>query len=501
VPAAAAAAGEEAATLRAGASPAPAESYDGCAPLAAGSPLLDEAWMRIGEHHFEDDLGANGLPLAVAAYGNVVRDPRSPLRDHALYKRAWANYRMDRYREAAADFARVVERADAARAEASGAARDLRADAIEYMAVIFAEVDWDFDGVPDAVRPRERLADAALLPQDRPYTAEVAARAGDVLFDTASYEEAAAVYEMVLQRWPLAPHAPRLLQRIVQCHERNRAPEAANRARRRLAEHGPESAWARANSAAHAEAVDSAAEAARAALYDLAVYHHHRGRLLRDDGAARADASARERAAQEHRLAAAAYREALAAAPDAADADEVVLLLADALDGAGDRPGAAGAFGRVRDSRRVASSTRRDAAFGAVDALRREVAVRVAAGALAVRTTPPSPGGVLRAVAAEPLPALLVDLNEARDRFVELFPADDAAPAFEDESAEAVYLYGHWEDARRRFQAILDRPCALTGGWRSAAERLRAMATALGDEAEARRLDRLPADRGCGEAP
>ena len=84
--------------------------YAACRPRRPNSQFNTEAWVRIGEYHFDE----NELPQAIAAYQKVIdlgpKDNR--YYDEALYKLAWTYYRADAYPEAIRHFDALVVFAD-----------------------------------------------------------------------------------------------------------------------------------------------------------------------------------------------------------------------------------------------------------------------------------------------------------------------------------------------------------------------------------------------------
>ena len=80
------------------------------------------------------------------------------------------------------------------RSEETGkAGSELRPEAIEYLGIAFAYDDWNENQIADPVEGRptgiERIQDASLLPQQRPWTPEVYFQLGQVYFDEAKYPE------------------------------------------------------------------------------------------------------------------------------------------------------------------------------------------------------------------------------------------------------------------------------------------------------------------------
>ena len=85
------------------------------------------------------------MELAIAAYQRVLAFTDSPYYDKALYKLAWAYYRADNYPEAIKRFDELVVYSDKKKAESGAEGSDLRAEAVQYLGVSFAEKDWNGD--------------------------------------------------------------------------------------------------------------------------------------------------------------------------------------------------------------------------------------------------------------------------------------------------------------------------------------------------------------------
>ena len=191
-------------------SPSSGDPYAGCAPLRPGSPFLPEAWMRLGELHFD----AAEHDAARAAYARVLAFPESPFYDKALYKLAWSHYIVDHFQESARRFDALVAWADARRAGS-----ELRSEAIRYIAVALAEPAWDGEGAsaPAAaeVAPLRRIEAFYRGREATPHVREVFRTLGDVLYDGTDYVAATDVHLAFLRRWPEAAEAPAVHERVI----------------------------------------------------------------------------------------------------------------------------------------------------------------------------------------------------------------------------------------------------------------------------------------------
>jgi TolA-binding protein len=336
------------------------DPYASCSPVVEGSRFVTEAWFRIGELHFDYDLESYGLDRAIAAYRNAARDRGSRLHEIALYKLAWSFYRADRYPDAIEQFVAVATLA----AQTS----TVRPEAITYLGICFAEDDWDLDLQSDAARGIDRLQDPALLPQDLDLTREVSVATANTYFDLARYDDAIAVYELILRRWPLALEAPRMLERVVTSHERERRLDEAAAARHRLSSFGPGSEWQRLHASTDPETVAEAGEMARNALYDAAVRHHQVAQQLRQAAIAAGTAEQQQRAVEEYGRAVEGYRAYLERYPQDPDTYELTYNMAEALFFSERYREAAEVYASVRDST-LDDRFREEAARGAARAL------------------------------------------------------------------------------------------------------------------------------------
>jgi TolA-binding protein len=472
------------------------DPYSSCAPVVAESRFLDETWLRIGEYHFDYDYSPHGLDLAITSYRNAMRDPESPFYDKALYKLAWSYYRADQYVEAIRHFAQLVEFADERRAATGRTGSEMRPEAIQYLGICFAEDDWNNDQQPDEVSGIDRLQDPRMLPQDRPYTAEVYFRTGDTYFDLARYSDAIRVYELALQRWPLSIEAPHVVEQIAEAHTRNREFELATSARRRLREFGPDTEWAEANRDTNPERVREAGQLARNALYEDAVGHHQLAQQIRQRALDEHNAQLLQRAVEEYGLAAAGYRAYLEQYPNDPDAYEIGYNLAEAMFFSGNYREAADGYAWVRDSN-LDDRFREQAAFRMIKSLEtiRDEAVRTRT--LTLRTEPPEVSGDPPQVTPFDIPEVLRELNEARDTYVRLIPQSGQAPVFAYQVAQTYYHYGHWEEARTRFTRIYEEYCTNHEVAYLSWSNLVNMAGSLDQLDEAERLAQTQLDRNC----
>jgi TolA-binding protein len=405
------------------------------------SRFTTEAWVRIGEHWFEDYEDPKALDKAAVAFEAASRDTQHPLYDKALYKLGWTYYRMDRFDEAVESFLSLADFYEAQRV-AKGeekAGGDLRQEALQYVAISLADENW-------GGMPRAQAVFAKRGP--RPYEAEVYRRLGDVYFDQTKYPDAIAAYQLVLQKDPLAPDAPKLQQRIVQAYTGDRRmAESFVEAERLATLYQPGSAWYERNKG-DPDALSEANALAERSLYSTATYHHQQALVFKQEGKF-------EQANQGFQVAARAYGAYLERFPRSKSAGEMRFYHAECLYNSFQFAAAAKGYEEVRDTG-VAEQHRDDAALNAVLAWQQQLAQDVKSGAAPdvkpLRSTERPEGEVVK-----PLPFAETEkkLIEASDKYLALLPRTDKAPGIAYKAAELYYSHNDFPEARRRFEAIV----------------------------------------------
>ena len=400
------------------------------------SRFVPEAWMRLGEHWFdtvEEDATAT-LQAAAGAYAHVLDAPDSPLFDKALYKLGWTWYRLDRYDDAVTCFVELIDHY----AKKGTEGGELRAEALQYTAISFADETWG--GIDKARAYFKKLG-------GRAWSHEVFRKLGDIYFDQTKHADAITAYRTVLEEKPSAPDAPQVQQRIVQAYERDREFEKAWKERDALVRQFSEgSAWFEANKN-DPEVIRKTRDLMERSLYTSAVFHHQQAQSYKK-------ANRLDQALKEFQQAALAYDTYLARFPHAKNLYETRFYLAETQYNSLQFEQAAESYAKVRDDP-ADGRYQSEAAYAAVLSLHHEVERLERAGKL---QTPPLKKAAERSgqpVAAEPLPELLVQEVAASDTFLHLQPKDEKAPELAYRSAEAFYRYDQFDEARKRFELVL----------------------------------------------
>jgi len=444
-------AGEPAPTL------APAKvdgkDYTDCRPLAPTSRFNPEAWVRIGEYHFDE----NELTAAITAYRKVIDlGPKgNAYYDEALYKLAWTYYRADRFPDAIKNFDELVLFADRELERTGKAGSEMRPEAIQYLGISFAEEDWNGDQQADAENGLQRIDAVYRGREAQRHVYEVYRRLAEIYFDTTKYEDAIKVYKVLLERWPNQADNPEVQERTITALERLRQFDQAIREREEFTRlFGKGSEWEKINRN-NPEALKRAREYDEQALIFAAVSHHKEGQRLRNLGIASKDVETLRKAGEEYDVAAAAYAKYLDRFPHSKNSYEVRFSYASCLFYAQRFPEAAVQYAEVRDSN-LDDRYQEDAAFSVTKAWEQQVQVLADKKEL---SEPALPTAQTVEFKATPLPEAFQRWQAALDAYVALLPKSPKAPRLAYKAAEIAYRFGQFPDARKRFGVLYDQYC------------------------------------------
>lgn len=473
------------------------DPYAACTPVSAETQFVAEVWLRIGEYHFDNDYSddQHGLDRAISAYSKILAMPEDRNYNLALYKLAWSYYRASRYPEALRYFAQLVQWSDDEMARTGRAGTELRAEAIQYLAITFAYDDWNENTTPDVQEGQPtgflRIQDPNLLPQDRGWTMEVFQGLGNVYFEEAKYALAIEVWRYILAHWPNAPQAPEITNMIARAHTRNNQQELALSVRAELPNFGIGTPWYNANNE-HPTEQRLGEDLAEHALIDAATTFHSRAQQLRQRGVIERDLDVVHQAQEQYRLAAQAYRDYIQRYPNNPDSYELNYQLADALYWSEDYEGAAREYASVRDSN-LDDSHLSEAARRVVESLKRLQDAAVANHQVEIRSEPPElANGTISPV---PMPDVVQRLAQAREIYLARVDSrhdtEHVRDAYDYNNTLLLYMYGWWPQARERFARIYNDHCSgaeanETG--QVAFLNLRNMAVALNQPEEVARL-------------
>lgn len=419
--------------------------YEGCEPVQPDSRFLTEAWLRVGEIHYDvDELGP-----ALQAYTEAARDKDSRFYNAALIRLAWTLYLRREFATAVERFDEFIRFADEVKGTDRGqGAAEYRDEAIRYLAKCYVEEDWDLDGAPDRVRGIKRL-DRDYKPRwNEPHVPEIYAALGEVWAEMDDLDYAVNLWEQTLRRWPNAARAPKLQMRLYEAYNQLQEKDKARAARDALATNYLRGTpWFYANES-NTEALAEAMALAEDALVAVAVDHHERAQALRSAG----DPAAR----REYDIAARAYAAYLERFPNTESSYEYRFQYADALYYSERYVESASEFMAVRDSN-IDNRLQADASESTVAALEAYLDAEEKAGRFVMPEMPKQ--GAEGPFDAQPLPPVIEALQEAYDRDAGIRNDSKDTPKMRFKAAALSQRYYNFDEAETRFVAILDQHC------------------------------------------
>lgn len=250
------------------------------------SKLLPDAWMMIGEGHFEKFEWVK----ARAAYAKVLEHRDSPVYDLALFKSAWCDWKLGETKRAAERFKEVLDiAAEAEKSERTDQQKrsiQLREEALQYLTLLFTE--------DESVTAKDAYDFLAGIGGDR-YSREVLVRLSDVFYGQGRYDRAIQAWKFLIALDSKHRDAPRFQMKIVDSwvalDDRDQGLAAAKELARL---YGPSSEWAKAQH--ESEATDKVKADIEETLANLAKRFH--GEAQADEQAAkRPDVTQYKRAA------------------------------------------------------------------------------------------------------------------------------------------------------------------------------------------------------------
>ena len=301
-----------------------------------------ELRLRLGDYYFAE----NDLKKAEVQYLEGKKFPESNFYDQILYKLAWTYYRQFRLEDAVKTFTQLLFYSDEMRARGVDKGQNLRKEAIQYIAISFADDEW---GSADK-------AIAYFTPLKAPsFEIEVFEQLGGYFNENNKYVEAEKVYRYIIGNYPYYENTPVIHNSLIQlCNKAREFDKAAAETEIFAEKYNSSSEWARVNRG-NAAAVRAAAELAKVALLDTAVFHHKQAQALKENGNA-------DGAAAEYRKAADFYAAYLKDFPYTSETYDITYSLADTLFYSGDIKAAVVIYERVRDDKNQ-DKYRDDAAF------------------------------------------------------------------------------------------------------------------------------------------
>lgn len=439
------------------------------------SNFVPEAWVRIGEFHFD----YNELELAKQAYIEAMKFPDSKFFDKALYKIAWTYYRQDNFDQAITEFKRLVEYSDELRERTGQEGSVLRAEAVQYIAISLAESDWNLDGQKDDDFGLTRVR--RYITGDKPYEREVLDQLGQYLFENTYYVDAVEVYRFILAKYPTDRKNPEIHEQIILALLRDDRMEMAFTERGKLNDfYGPKSDWyAFQQKAGNAEAIRYSDNLVKENLIQSATWYHSEAQKLRNEAEVRGDEAMKAEAKDRYAFAAKGYEDFLARYPNDKDVYQWNFYYAECLYYSEQYPTAHEQYRVVREMDVKNNEYQEVAAFNAVKSMELLMVDKVLKGELPAKVLPrvedaretakaqetardgEERSDQKRDVAAEPLPEVVKTYVTEMDRYVVLDLKNEQdeylSAKFAFQSAKVFYDFKDFPTARRRFEWIINK--------------------------------------------
>jgi hypothetical protein len=513
---------------------------------------IAEVWWQLGNYHFDQldpHGGPFNLNRAVSAYDHSMQFKRPPIYGVSMYKQAWTFFKQQRYHTGVDWFVKLLFYTDDEEKRTGDPGADFRTEAYTYIAGSLTYVDFQgpppehpyiprndvLDTEPDPLVAErkmgiaiQRVQDPTLIPQDKKWTVEIYKSLAQEFIEITQNRNAVAMLELTLQKFPMDRDAPVMQNKVAELYDQlaRLAPEGsaaraeysskALEARTRLAQYVGTTPWVDANRD-DPEALATAEQLVKGGLKRAAADHtnfargyYEKALELNDEGEQRALI---EKAIAEYRLAEtgwAAYLEQDATSMDSyesrfwlADARYWVVVLQVAL-------GRSPTPEEVRLAREAAASVRdsneddkylQPAAYYVVtiaekileDEYRKYDQSNHQQG-LEKRTEVHFSGGEgeSRKVSKDEVPPQVLDAIRARDEYNDRIALDRDPQhnglLYAFQSADLYFVYGQFDDARKRFRPLYDQYCGKNEwGYRSW-EKLISMSNFEGNADESRKL-------------
>ncbi|AKT43218.1 tetratricopeptide repeat protein [Chondromyces crocatus] len=529
-------------------------------PLGDEPRYVPEVWWQIGDYHF-DEIDAAGGPFnfnrAEAAYRQSVKYKKPPVHGVARYKLAWTYFKQQRYETSVRSFIELLRYNDEQEKLSGDPGADFRAEAYTYIASALTYTDFVGPGATEPFVPRndvldlesdpgvaeqklriaiQRVQDPSLVPQKEKWSVAIYRALMQEFKELAQFRNMMEVGELILAKWPLDRDAPVVQNQIADVYEMlaaqsregtaERAQNAAKAldARTKLAQYVGKTGWTEANKD-DPEALQTAERLVRGGLRRAAADHTNSGSALAQRASGIGDKEERdkllERALGEYRMAAQGWEGYLSQdenSPDAyesrywlADASHMVVVLQVEMDRS---PSAADVEAARRTGIAVRDSNEDDrflqqAAYMVVDTAHQQLVDQYkryqhsgGQEGIEERDKVKTVGeGEKLQVVKETVPKPILDAISAREEYIQRVPPALDAPKNMDlyafQAGDFYFLYGQFDEARRRLEPIYNEQCGKTEWGYRAWERLTTMSNLESNVEMSRKLAEAALAKSC----
>ncbi|MCC6645409.1 MAG: tetratricopeptide repeat protein [Polyangiaceae bacterium] len=499
---------------------------------------FDQADTKAGPFNYNRAVTAYRLSQRL-----VVDKLKNPVYGVALYKLAWTYFKQQRYEESVKAFVALLAHTEELEAKTGDPGADFRKEAYDYIAASLAYLDFvgpaedepfivrsdvldteTREGVAEQKMKKaiDRVQDPKIVPQDKKWTVEVYKALAREFREVNQLSNVTDVLELILQKWPCYREAPLIQDELAATYdERSRmmasksAKESdalANKslqARTNLAKYVGNTEWTDCNKD-DPEAIQAAERLVKGGLRLAAVQHTNKARQYVQEGNASTDTSERlmkfEQALSEYKLAEQGWLGYLRRDEQATDAYESRFWVADsrywqvALDFTTKKPipddllqNARQAATEVRDSNEddrflepSAQYLVAMADFKLNECYRDHEESGGARGCVKVDAVQKTGSGTELKIGQPAMSLPLQYAIAARDEYVGRVPANlDPAkngPLYQFRAGEYFYLYGQWDEAKKRLEQVYKDQCKKSKWSVEAWRQLVAMAAVKADQ-------------------
>ena len=536
--------------------PIPQQTDEGAEPR-----YVAEIWWQIGNWHFDQidpHGGPYNLNRAATAYVQSMQFKKPPLYGVSMYKLAWTYFKQQRYETAVREFVNLLNYTDEQEKATGDPGTDFRAEAYTYIAGSLTYLDFagpspddpfiarndvlDTESNPMVAEQKmhvavDRVQDPKLIPQDKKWSYEIYKALVQEFREVNQWHNAIEVSELILKKWPMNRDAPNVQNQIADIYEeltrlsregtaeRDQNAARALEARTKLAAYVGSTPWVDANRD-DPEAIQAAERLVKGGLRRAAADHTNLARAYAGKAIETRDPAQQkiwlERSVSEYKLADVGWTGFLRQDETAPDAYETRFWIADARHGVvvvtvnlersptpAEIANARQAAVEVRDSNED-DKFLQPAAFYVVNIAEQSLVDQYRLFARTggsqgieerkeVRFVKTADG--TDRVVPDPIPPMVQAAMAARDEYVQRVPpsADSQKNSivYQFQVADYYFLYGHFPEAKARFEPLWKDHCGKDEYGYKAWQKLITIAARSLDVKESRRLAESEEQHSC----
>lgn len=420
-----------------------------------------EVWYRLGDHYFDIEE----YKKAIRSYEKVIAHPKSHFYDKALYKLAWVYYSQDNFPLSIAYFTKALE--GLPKGESKEESSGMREEIIKYIIKSFSEQiahelkinssEEEKFGILLVKRVEKYLAEHQ-YPQ---FSREILLRLAMQMYDEAKINASLEAFLSIKRIVPNHPDNPKIDVQVIEIlQEADRSKEAEEKNHQLLQDYAAQSSWTKAQKG-NLTALRLAREARRDAMLFLAVSYHTKAKAFKE-------ANDEVKANENFKKASIYYFSYVKQYTDRDDIHKALFYFAESQYELKRFKMALAAYRLIKEyPLPVQEPFRRDATYNIVfnyrHVLEKEAQKERFKSFNFENLTHKD-----RGTEKSDIPKVGMEYILAIDDFLSVAPSDVQIPALLFHAASIFYVYGHIEEAQKRFYEILNRyphtPAATVAG-------------------------------------